>query len=175
MPRSTLRLVSGVAYYGCCRMLPASTSVGGRFARWARRLAVKNLLAECGSQVNVERGASFGMARSIRLGDRSGIGVNARLHGSVTIGNDVMMGPEVVILSRNHEIGSVDVPMIQQGFAEERPVVVGNDVWIGTRAIILPGVEIGEGAVVAAGAVVTKDVPPRTIVAGNPAVAIRQR
>ena len=65
--------------------------------------------------------------------------------------------------------------MIEQGFAEYKPVIISNDVWIGGRVIILPGISVGEGAIVAAGAVVTKDVPSYSIVAGNPAVIKKYR
>jgi maltose O-acetyltransferase len=93
----------------------------------------------------------------------------------VTIGRDVMMGPGVILLTRNHRFDRLDAPMRLQGGAEERPVVIGDDVWIGTRAIVLPGVTVGDGAIIAAGAVVTAPVPSRAIVGGNPARIIRYR
>ncbi len=65
--------------------------------------------------------------------------------------------------------------MDQQGFAEEKPVVIEDDVWIGSRVTILPGVTIGRGSVVGAAAVVTKDVPPYSVVAGNPAKVVKTR
>lgn len=74
-----------------------------------------------------------------------------------------MMGTDVVIITRNHAFDRTDIPMMHQGFEEERPVVIGNDVWIGDRVII------------AAGAVVTHDVPPYAIVGGVPAKVIRMR
>ena len=86
-----------------------------------------------------------------------------------------MMGPEVVILSFNHDFSDIGKPMRLQGKAQEKPVVIGNDVWIGTRAIILPGVRIGDGAIIGAGSIVTHDVDPYAIVAGNPAKTIRFR
>lgn len=85
-----------------------------------------------------------------------------------------MMGPEVVILTNSHKFNSVDVPMNKQGSFIE-PVVIGNDVWIGTRAIILPGVRIGNGVIIGAGAIVTKDVPDYAVVGGVPAKIIRFR
>ena len=86
-----------------------------------------------------------------------------------------MMGTDVVVITRNHSFERTDIPMMDQGFEEERPVVIGNDVWIGDRVIILPGVHVGDGAVLAAGAVVTKDVPEYAIVGGTPAKVIRMR
>jgi maltose O-acetyltransferase len=85
-----------------------------------------------------------------------------------------MMGPDVVILAVNHRF-SGHAPMIDQGYDDPRLVTIGDDVWIGTRAIVLPGVTIGTGAIVGAGAVVTKDVPENAIVAGNPARVMKLR
>ncbi|MBL9156704.1 MAG: acyltransferase [Verrucomicrobiales bacterium] len=90
-------------------------------------------------------------------------------HFPIHVGENVSIGPEATILTLGHDPRS-------PGFEDKGgPVKIGDHVWIGYRAIILPGIEIGEGAVVGAGAVVTKDVPPFTIVAGNPAVKIGDR
>ena len=85
------------------------------------------------------------------------------------------MAPDVVIYTVNHRTDRVDVPIKYQGNTEQKPVIIGNGVWIGHGAFILPGVKIGEGAVVAARAVVTKDVPAFSIVAGNPAKEVKSR
>ena len=85
------------------------------------------------------------------------------------------MGTDVTIITRNHRFDRTDIPMMEQGFEEERPVYIGNDVWIGDRVLILPGVHIGDGSIIAAGAVVTKDVPLYSIAAGVPARKIRDR
>ena len=86
-----------------------------------------------------------------------------------------MMGPQCYIYTQNHEYSSIDKPMRLQGPQEIRPVSIGNDVWIGSRVTILPGVNIGDGAIIAAGAVVTKDVPSYAIVGGVPAKLLRMR
>ncbi|WBB71735.1 DapH/DapD/GlmU-related protein [Micromonospora sp. WMMD1128] len=98
----------------------------------------------------------------------------------IRIGDNVMFGPEVTIRGGNHRIDCVGVPMknIAKGPGDEhldRGVVIGDDVWVGTRAIILHGVTIGRGAVIGAGAVVSRSVPPYAIVAGAPARVIRLR
>ena len=129
----------------------------------------------CGRDVNVEAGADFGKGKGIAIGDRSGIGIRARLDSPVSIGNDVMMGPDVLIFTRNHRFSRLDVPMIEQGSTDPQGVVIGNDVWIGERAIILPGVVIGDGAIVGAGAVVREAVPPLAIAIGNPAQVVDYR
>ena len=89
--------------------------------------------------------------------------------GNITIGNNVNISPEVIILTAYHD------PDDENFAGIEKPVVVEDYAWIATRALILPGVTIGRRAIVAAGSVVTKDVPPDTIVGGNPARPIRQR
>ena len=96
------------------------------------------------------------------------------VHGPLTIGDNVMMGPDVVILTHTHNIDTPTLPMIEQGMRTD-PVTIGNDVWIGMRSIIMPGVNIGDGSVIGAGAVVTKDVPAYAIVGGVPAKVIKYR
>ena len=86
-----------------------------------------------------------------------------------------MMAPDCIIYVRNHESSRLDIPMCEQGSTEECPVTIGNDVWIGYEAVVMAGVHIGDGAIIASRAVVTKDVPPYTIVGGTPAKKIRMR
>lgn len=100
--------------------------------------------------------------------------MNCSVHGPLKIGDNVMMGPDVTILSQTHIIERTDIPMGKQGM-REAIVIIGNDVWIGMRSIIMPGVKIGNGAVIGAGAVVTKDVPDYAIVGGVPARIIKYR
>lgn len=84
------------------------------------------------------------------------------------------MGPDVVIFTMNHKTERVDVRIGAQGMTDKKKVTIGNDVWIGQRAIIMPGVTIGDGSIIASSAVVTKDVPPYSI-AGGPARVIKSR
>ncbi len=87
--------------------------------------------------------------------------------GGITIGDYVLIGPKTVIATLNHGF----VPE-ERGALDPKPVKIGERVWIGANVTVLPGVTIGENAIVAAGAVVTKDVPPNTIVGGVPAKQI---
>lgn len=115
--------------------------------------------------------AGFYAPEHIVIGDHVTIGDTCFLDGrsGLTIGNSVNLGSHVTIWTREH---AVDSPT----FAETgSPVTVGDHAWLASHSIVLPGVEIGRGAVVAAGAVVTKDVAPFMIVGGNPAVPIRRR
>ena len=170
MSRRPSVLLSLVTYRWFARWLPA----GGGAGRTVRRWTARSLLVSAGSDINIERGALFPPG-VVSLGDRSGIGVDCNLKGPVTIGRDVMMGPEVVIITTDHEVSDPRRPMIDQGMASPRPVVIEDDVYIGQRSMIMPGVTIGTGAVIAAGAVVTKNVPSMAVVAGVPARVIKYR
>lgn len=173
--KGLVRNVCLILYYGFARHLPASNHKAGRWARPLRRVLCRPLFAEAASDINVEKGAFFGSGAGIRIGERSSIGVRAEILGPTTIGRDVMMGPEVVVLTNQHETSRIDVPMIEQGLSQQLPVTIGDDVWIGYRVILQPGVTIGRGAIIGAGAVVTRDVPPYAVVAGVPARVLRFR
>lgn len=163
-----------VLYHGLARHLPASTMPFGSLWRKFRCWVCRPLFVYCGENVNIERGASIGL-RTVSIGSNSGIGINASVGDSTHIGSNVMMGPEVLILTQNHQTSRLDLPMVQQGFGPVTPVHIENDVWIGARAIILPGVRIGAGSVIGAGAVVSRNVSPAAIVVGNPARTVRYR
>jgi len=85
------------------------------------------------------------------------------------------MAPDVIIWTISHALDRTDIPINQQGATEIQPVTIGNDVWIGKRAIIKPGVTVGNHAIIGAGSIVTKDIFACAIVAGNPARIIRMR
>lgn len=167
------RRLSRMLYYGFANHLPASTEKHGERYRKIRYFFASRFVKNCGKNVNFEHGARFDSDLSI--GDGSGVGIRCSLGGSVRIGENVMMGPECVLLAHNHSFDRLDIPMCQQGFDEEKPVRIGNDVWIGTRVIILPGVTVGDHSVIGAGAVVTKDVPPWSVVGGVPAKILKMR
>lgn len=109
--------------------------------------------------------------KNIRFGERVFVNSGCRFQdqGGITIGDDALIGHNVVIATLNHSLHPA-----QRAATEPAPVQVGERVWIGANATILPGVTIGDGAIVAAGAVITKDVAPGTIVGGVPARVIRE-
>ena len=109
--------------------------------------------------------------KNITVGERVFInsGCCFQDQGGIEIGDDVLIGQQVVIATLNH-----DLHPEKRGNMLPKPVKIGNKVWIGAHATILPGVTIGDGAVVAAGAVVTKDVPANAVVAGVPAKIIKE-
>ena len=160
-------------YYHIARKLPASEEILGKISKKFRGFLVRHALDNCGRNVNIERGARFDS--SISIGDNSGIGINCLVGGAAVIGRDVMMGPECIFYAQNHAFDRLDIPMNRQGFGEDRPVTVGDDVWFGARVIVLPGVRIGSHCIIGAGSVVTKDVPDYAVVGGNPARILRMR
>ena len=147
----------------------------GAISKQLRGLICRRIFKYTGKNVNIERGASFGSGAEIELGDNSGIGVNCQLPPNVKIGPDVMIGPDVLILGQNHKFDRLEIPMRLQGSMQSEPVVIEADVWIGARAIILPGIKISKGVIIGTGAVVTKDVPPFAICVGNPARVVKFR
>lgn len=153
--------------------LPKSDAKINFGSKQIRALAAKLMLPRVGKSINIEKGAHF--TRATEIGNYSGIGENSRLYGRVIIGDYVMMGRECYIYTYNHQTSRTDIPMQDQGGTDERPVCIGNDVWIGSRVTILPGVTIGDGAIIGASAVVTKDVPPYAVACGNPARVVKYR
>jgi maltose O-acetyltransferase len=137
-----------------------------------RRSYLNCYLLRLGKNCDIQMRCRFLNGRKISIGNRNVINFDCLLDGrkfSITTGNDVSIGPEATILTLGHDPQSPD--LADRG----GNVVIGDQAWIAYRATILPGVTIGEGAVVAAGAIVTKNVEPFTIVAGNPARKIGDR
>lgn len=167
------KFFSRVLYEILYKKLPASYSFGGRIAKKLRAHAVRGFILHCGKNVNIEHGACI--SSKLSIDDNSGVGINCTVKGTAIIGKNVMMGPECIIFCSNHCFERTDIPMCEQGFTEDEPCIIGDDVWIGQRVMIMPGVKIGNGVVIAAGAVVTKDVPDYAIVGGVPAKIIRYR
>ena len=109
----------------------------------------------------------------VTIGDYTRIGIHCTVIGPVCIGHHVNLAQGITVTALNHNFADTNRRIDEQGIST-KPVVIGDDVWIGANAVILPGVTIGRHVVVAAGAVVTKDVPENTIVAGVPAKVIKK-
>lgn len=168
-----VKLLIGRLFYLGASHLPESFFWINIGQKQIRAFCGKLILTKCGKNVNIEKGAVF--PSSVELGDNSGIGIRARINGKVVIGKNVMMGPDVCIYTKNHAFDRTDIPMNLQGVSPEKSVFIDDDVWVGARVIILPGVHIGTGAIIGAGAVVTKDVPDYAVVGGNPARILKMR
>jgi len=160
-----------IAYY-----LPkSSTPFIGFIFKYFRYFLCRFLFAQCGFNVNVERGAYFGMGGKIIVGNNSGLGANCLVPSDLIMGDNVMMGPDCIIYSANHNFTSCEIPMNRQGHYPREITKIGNDVWIGSRVIILPGKKIGNGVIIGAGSVITKDCDDFGIYGGNPARLIKFR
>ena len=162
-------------YYLLLQHIPMQPIPGYKCGYKLRYWCVKRLLRSCGRDVIVKDHCYFGNGARLSVGDRSQLGSNARLNGNITIGKDVLMGPDVVMMATSHDFSRLDIPINLQGSKSESPIVIGDDCWIGTRAIVLPGVHLGKQCIVAAGAVVTRCFPDRCILGGVPARLIRMR
>lgn len=141
-----------------------------------RRLLFRIILGRMGKGVHIDYGTYFRYPRKIFIGNNVSINRNCSFYASysmkeayIIIGDNVTFGPEVTLFSAGHDYRYFDLPDIAKN------IVIEKNVWIGGRSVILPGVTIGEGAVVAAGSVVTKDIAPYKIVGGNPARVIKDR
>jgi acetyltransferase-like isoleucine patch superfamily enzyme len=107
------------------------------------------------------------------IGDRTRIGLGNTLIGPVTIGNDIRLAQNVVLSGLNHNYTDINLPIHAQGVSTA-PIVIEDETWIGSNAVIVAGVTIGKHCIVAAGSVVTKSVPPYSVVVGNPARVLKQ-
>jgi acetyltransferase-like isoleucine patch superfamily enzyme len=168
------RTVALVLYYGVATRLPDRGPLAEP-SRWIRQELCRAFLEHTGERVNIGSRVYLGAGTSIRIGNRSGLGRDCRIYGGATIGDEVMFGPSVTVLSSNHRFENLDEPIGWQGFGSIEPPVIEDGAWIGVQAIILPGRVVGSGAIVGAGSVVTHDVAPLAIVGGNPAVVIGSR
>lgn len=108
----------------------------------------------------------------VTIGDNTRIGIHSTIIGPVCIGHHVNLAQGIVVTALNHQFENTALRIDLQGVST-KPVIIGDDVWIGANSVILPGVTIGSHCVVAAGAVVTKDVPKNTVVGGIPAKVLK--
>ena len=162
-------------YYVFLSKLPSArfTRIFSNWRVWYFQHVLK-IMAKGGNSAMIGNDVYIAKGNKLTIG--SGCRINEKVHlEKVIIGNDVLIAPNVAVLSRMHEFSRTDIPMSLQGYQAEKTVTIGNDVWLGRNVVVLPGITIGNGAIVAAGAIVTKDVPEFSIVAGVPARVISSR
>lgn len=168
-----------VLYYAFAQHLPKSTTpVVGKLSRKIRKFLCSRFITKCGKDLNVENGVYLGSGKDMQLGDRVGFSSHfTTKNRSLKIGNDVTIAEHVYFVGGVHTYSDPDIPICFQGAPEEKPPLeIGDSVWIGVRAMVLPGCKkIGKNVIIGAGAVVTKDVPDYAIVGGNPAKIIKFR
>lgn len=141
-----------------------------------RTLIFSVMLRKLGKGCNIDYGVYIRYMDHVEIGNRVSINRGCKLFAShafkdikISIGDHTLLGPEVTIFAAGHDHRFLELPDTAGN------VTIGNDVWIGGRSVILQNVRIGDGAIIAAGSVVTKDVPPYTVVGGVPAVKIKDR
>jgi len=163
-------------YYLVAQYFPMQPFPGFRYYYKIRYLLCKKILSSCGKNIVVKNKCYFGDGSKLKVGNFTQLGQNARLNGPITIGDNVLMGPDVVIMGVTHDISDTSKPMIDPSNPSlENPVIIGNNVWIGTRVIIMPGVKIGDNSIIGAGAVVTKSFSANSIIGGVPAKFIKNK
>ena len=107
------------------------------------------------------------------IGERTRIGLSNTIIGPVKVGNDVRLAQNVVLSGLNHNYDKIDSPIHVQGVST-KPIVIEDESWIGANVVVVPGVTIGKHSIVAAGSVVTKNIPEYSVAAGNPARILKQ-
>lgn len=159
------RLQARKTMHEICRQFERSPSHGN-----LKRL--KSCFALCGDEIFIEAGFYCDYGQTIELGHR--VYINTRCTfldaGTISIGDDCLIGPNVQILAVNHDINPQQRLQKKSYALDTR---LGKNVWVGAGAIILPGIQIGDNAVIGAGAVVSKNIPGNKMVVGNPAKIIK--
>ena len=144
---------------------------------YVNNATVESSLRAVGRGTWIEPTARITNPRNVSIGARCHINhlgcLQADTGAHITIGDDFLMGPGAMIFTSNYKT-SRSAPMRDQE-RNQRDVTIGNDVWLGSQAVVTAGVRIGDGAIVAAGAVVTRDVPPYAVVGGVPARVLKYR
>lgn len=144
-----------------------------------RRILYKNALRTCGLDFRIgvfsriQQPQSVSVGNHVRFNDNAWIAANDN-GGEISIGNNTIIGPRVILHTGNHLYKDRNVPVWKQGY-RFKPIIIKEDVWLGSNVTVLQGVSIEKGSIIAAGSVVTKDVEEYTIVGGVPAKKIGVR
>ncbi|EGR0111096.1 acyltransferase [Vibrio vulnificus] len=162
-----------LVYYIVVKHLPSNSSC--KLCVYLRRIVVSFIFSYVGKNVNIASNVRFGKGNNLSIGNNSGIGEDSYIvcMDKVFIGDDVMIGPQVMILTGGHGYKDENLLLRKQKIIT-KPVSIGNDCWVGSRAIILPGVTICDRVVIGAGSVVSKSIETSGVYAGNPAKKIRE-
>lgn len=162
-------------------------SLWGLFSRTVHRFFVepflKSAFGSCGKNVRVGKRCRISGIQNLYVGDKVALGADTRMmctRAKIIMNDHIMFGPHVTVITGSHRTDLMGKYMIDVTDSEKLPendrdVIIESDVWVGANCTILQGVTIGRGSVIAAGAVVTKDVPPYAIVGGVPAKVIKYR
>lgn len=172
-----VNLLRAGLYYGLLQFIPTGAPVVGRPLCKIKSRILHMLQPRIDARTNICARAYLGNLANITIGACSGIGKNFRMHNAeITIGKHVITAQDILVMGGGHKYDRLDIPMGEQGDIGRTSLVIEDDVWIGARVTILAkNYKIGRGAIIGAGSVVTKEVPPYAIVAGNPAKVIKYR
>ena len=164
-------------YYGFLNHIPSQSPYCPRLIKKIKQSLLHRLNNNISPKANICSKVYIGNLQNLIIGDRSGLGKNFKMHNvAIEMGNDIMVGPDVTVMGGGHKFDDINIPMIDQGDIPRTSLKIEDDVWIGTKSLILAkGQTIGKGSIIGAGTVVTKDIPPYAIVAGNPARIIKYR
>jgi acetyltransferase-like isoleucine patch superfamily enzyme len=176
MERGRYRPASALAWE-CTRWYVATFAwIPGILGVALRWLTLKWLFASTSGPFRILEHVTIEFPSRIAVGRHAGINEGCWLNGrgSISIGDDAILGPRCVIHSANHRFEDRGIAIRLQGY-DESPVTIGRDVWLGANVTVLPGVSIGDGAVIGAGAVVTQDIPAMAVAVGVPARVLRYR
>lgn len=158
-PRAWLQLFRLVHYYNYSHVRPRRLAEIGPGVRMAPNVSLRN-----GERIKIGAYSHIGAYCSIWAGDSV---------GRITLGRHALLGPEVFITASNYRT-EPGTPVMDQPRLE-RDVVIGDDVWLGARVMVVPGVEIGDGCIVGASSVVTRSIPAGSVAVGNPARVVGRR
>ena len=140
-----------------------------------RYMLCKSLGADLGDNVSIHDNVYFFNMENMKFGNNVSVHPMCyfQASGGIEIGNDVSIAHGVTLMTQNHSYADISIPIKDQPVIS-KPIVIEDNVWIGAKATVLYGCKIAKNSVVAAGAVVTKDVPPNSVVAGVPARVIKE-
>jgi len=168
-----VRKINLFVYYLIFSKLPNSSfPLGNVFTKIRGKLLMGIL--KIGSNCRIQSNVYIGAGKGISIGDNCHINDNTRLF-NIKIGNDVMIARDCIFLGLLHGHDNVEIPMIEQGEIEASPTIIEDDVWIGARSIVMPGIKIARGSIVGAGSVLTKDTIEYGVYGGVPAKLIKKR
>lgn len=168
------KIICLLAYYGFAQFLPDMPFPGGTVSTRLRSFLARGFLASAGKEIDIRSNAFLADGRYIHMADRSSIGPGCKIYGA-HLGYGVIVGPHCVFFKENRGADDLSKPVGAHDTTPIKVPIVEDFAWVGERALVLQGRRIGKGAIVGAGAVVTRDVPPFSIVGGNPAKIIGHR
>lgn len=159
---------------GVIQLIKKSNSLASIY-RFLKRIKIRFIYRLKYVHPTFNIGGKCSVSRDFVAGEYSFAGKNANIYPGVSIGRYTMLAPNVQIIGGDHNFDIPGVPSTFSGRPKLKRTTIGRDVWIGTNSIVMAGVNIGDGSIIAAGSIVTKDIQPFSIVGGVPAKFIKKR